>query len=62
MQFVFTHNGRSVEPDTTPEDEGMEDGDEIVAVELMDLTDIADDLAVRTLTAFPFISTSHILL
>lgn len=39
MQFVFTHSGRSVEADQTPEDAGMEDGDEILAVELMDLTD-----------------------
>jgi len=39
MQFVFTHNGRSVEADQTPEEAGMEDGDEILAVEMMDLTD-----------------------
>lgn len=39
LQFVFTHNGKSVDADQTPEDAGMEDGDEILAVELMDLTD-----------------------
>lgn len=39
MQFVFTHNGRAVEADQTPEEAGMEDGDEILAVELMDLTE-----------------------
>lgn len=39
MQFVFTHNGRTVEADQTPEEAGMEDGDEILAVELMDLTE-----------------------
>ncbi|KAJ7597456.1 hypothetical protein C8J56DRAFT_920102 [Mycena floridula] len=39
MQFIFTHNGRSVDADHTPEDSGMEDGDEILAVELMDLTE-----------------------
>lgn len=39
MQFIFTHNGRSVEADQTPEDAGMEDGDEILAVEMMDLTE-----------------------
>jgi hypothetical protein len=39
MQFVFTHNGRAAEADQTPEDAGMEDGDEILAVELMDLTE-----------------------
>lgn len=38
MTFLFTHLGRSVEPDQTPEDNGMEDGDEILAVEMMDLT------------------------
>ena len=38
LQFVFTHMGRSVEPDMTPEDAGMEDGDEILAAEMMDLT------------------------
>jgi hypothetical protein len=39
MQFVFTHNGRTVEADQTPEEAGMDDGDEILAVELMDLTE-----------------------
>ncbi|KAG5647733.1 hypothetical protein DXG03_008456 [Asterophora parasitica] len=39
MQFIFTHNGRSVESEMTPEEAGMEDGDEILAVEMMDLTD-----------------------
>lgn len=39
MQFVFTHNGRTIEADQTPEEAGMEDGDEILAVELMDLTE-----------------------
>ncbi|EJU02784.1 hypothetical protein DACRYDRAFT_21745 [Dacryopinax primogenitus] len=38
MTFLFTHVGRSLEPDTTPDEAGMEDGDEILAVELMDLT------------------------
>lgn len=39
MQFIFTHNGRSVDSDQTPEEAGMEDGDEILAVEMMDLTE-----------------------
>ncbi|RDB29407.1 hypothetical protein Hypma_015850 [Hypsizygus marmoreus] len=39
MQFIFTHNGRTVEADQTPEEAGMEDGDEILAVEMMDLTE-----------------------
>jgi hypothetical protein len=38
MQFLFTHRGKGLEPDHTPEDAGMEDGDEILAVEMMDLT------------------------
>lgn len=38
MMFLFTHMGRGIEPDQTPEDVGMEDGDEILAVEMMDLT------------------------
>ena len=43
MQFVFTHNGRTVDSDQTPEEAGMEDGDEILAVELMDLTEGPED-------------------
>lgn len=38
MHFLFTHNGRPIEADQTPEDANMEEGDEIVAIELMDLT------------------------
>ncbi|KAF8514792.1 hypothetical protein JB92DRAFT_2811258 [Gautieria morchelliformis] len=45
MMFLFTHLGRSIEPDQTPEDVGMEAGDEILAVEMMDLTkDEVDDV------------------
>lgn len=39
MQFVFTHNGRNVDAEQTPEEACIEDGDEILAVEMMDLTD-----------------------
>ena len=39
MQFVFTFNGRVLEADQTPEEIGIDEGDEIVAVELMDLTE-----------------------
>lgn len=39
MQFIFTHNGRTLHADQTPEEQGVEDNDEIVAVELMDLTE-----------------------
>ncbi|KIY51309.1 hypothetical protein FISHEDRAFT_37381 [Fistulina hepatica ATCC 64428] len=38
MQFIFTHAGRPIDAEQTPEDAGMEDGDEILAVEIMDLT------------------------
>ncbi|KAI0756355.1 hypothetical protein C8Q80DRAFT_1215338 [Daedaleopsis nitida] len=39
MQFIFSHSGRTLEPDQTPEEGGIEDGDVILAVEMMDLTD-----------------------
>ncbi|KAH9829464.1 uncharacterized protein C8Q71DRAFT_405636 [Rhodofomes roseus] len=39
MQFIFTHAGRSLEADQTPEEAGIEDGDMILAVEIMDLTE-----------------------
>lgn len=39
MQFIFTFNGRMLEADHTPEEIGIDEGDEIVAVELMDLTE-----------------------
>jgi hypothetical protein len=39
MQFIFTFNGRMLDPDQTPEDIGIEEGDEIIAVEMMDLTE-----------------------
>lgn len=38
MAFIFTYMGRTIEPDQTPEDAGMDDGDDILAVEMMDLT------------------------
>jgi hypothetical protein len=37
--FIFTYSGRQVDAEQTPEEAGMEDGDEILAVELMDLTE-----------------------
>ncbi|KAF9015699.1 hypothetical protein BDQ17DRAFT_1341500 [Cyathus striatus] len=42
MQFIFTHNGHAVEADQTPEEAGMEDSDEILAIEMMDLTESGD--------------------
>ena len=37
-KFLFTHLGRGISPNQTPEELGIEDRDEILAVELMDLT------------------------
>jgi hypothetical protein len=39
IQFIFTYNGRILDGEQTPEDVGMDEGDEIIAVELMDLTE-----------------------
>ncbi|KDR85711.1 hypothetical protein GALMADRAFT_234767 [Galerina marginata CBS 339.88] len=39
LQFIFTFNGRMLEADQTPEEIGIDEGDEILAVELMDLTE-----------------------
>lgn len=39
MQFIFTHGGRSLDTDQTPEEAGIEEGDVILAVEIMDLTE-----------------------
>jgi deferrochelatase/peroxidase EfeB len=39
MQFIFSHGGRTLEADQTPEEAGMEDGDEILAAEMLDLTE-----------------------
>ena len=39
VRFIFSHGGRTLEPEQTPEEVGMEAGDEILAVELMDLTE-----------------------
>ncbi|KAI0033971.1 hypothetical protein K488DRAFT_46527 [Vararia minispora EC-137] len=38
-QFVFTHSGRMLDAELTPEEAGIEDVDEILAIELMDLTE-----------------------
>lgn len=38
MQFLFTHLGKIVDGEQSPDDLGIEGGDEIVAVEMMDLT------------------------
>ncbi|KAF9245839.1 hypothetical protein BU15DRAFT_85515 [Melanogaster broomeanus] len=53
MQFIFSHNGRTLEADQTPEEQGMEDGDEILAVELMDLTEDSDVAAWDELLEHP---------
>jgi hypothetical protein len=36
--FIFTHAGRTVDWDQTPDEAGIENNDVIMAVELMDLT------------------------
>lgn len=38
--FVYTHNGRPIGEEMTVDDVGVEDGDTIVAVELVDLTEV----------------------
>ena len=38
VTFIFTHKGRVVEAGQTPEEVGLEDSDEILAVEMLDLT------------------------
>ena len=48
-QFIFCHMGRSLEPDQTPEELDIEGGDEILAVELVDLTVVT---AVRRISSF----------
>ena len=47
MSFVYTHQGRTLDPETTIEEAGIESQDEILAVELMDLTGPMPDDAVR---------------
>ncbi|VDC05800.1 unnamed protein product [Peniophora sp. CBMAI 1063] len=37
-QFLFSHAGRTLDAESTAEEAGLEDGDEILAVELLDLT------------------------
>lgn len=39
IQFIFTYNGRMLDGEQTPEDVGIEEGEEIIAVEYMDLTE-----------------------
>lgn len=53
MQFLYTHQGRSLDPEMTVEDAGIEDADEILAVELMDLTGpIPDDTVWSSIYGF----------
>lgn len=37
--FIYTHNGRPLAEDLTVDEVGVEDGDTIVAVEMVDLTE-----------------------
>lgn len=43
--FVFTYAGKVLSGDMTPEEVGMEDGDEMLAVEMWDLTEVEVDVA-----------------
>jgi hypothetical protein len=54
MQFVFTHSGRALDAELTPEEAGMDDEDEILAIELMDLTEEPEPL-VRS----PYLHQAH---
>lgn len=49
MAFMYTHQGRTLQADMTVEEAGIEDADEILAVELMDLTGPMPDDAVSRL-------------
>ena len=60
IRFIFSHGGRMLEPEQMPEEVGMEAGDEILAVELMDLTEGAGTEVV--VGDIPFFSTSPRLL
>lgn len=48
MSFLYTHQGKGLDPEMTVEDAGIEDADEILAVELMDLTGPVPDDVVRS--------------
>jgi len=44
VPFIFTHYGRSLSEDETPEEAGIEDHDVVVAIEMMDITgDVSED-------------------
>lgn len=38
--FIFTHAGRTIDWESTPDQAGIENNDVIMAVELMDLTQV----------------------
>jgi len=43
LSFVFTHQGRTLDSNLTIAEAGIEDGDELIAIELMDLTSPVPD-------------------
>ncbi|KLO09273.1 hypothetical protein SCHPADRAFT_907914 [Schizopora paradoxa] len=38
LSFIFTHQGRTLDPSFSIAEAGIEDGDELIAIEMMDLT------------------------
>ncbi len=48
LSFVFTHQGRTLDSNFTIAEAGIEDGDELIAIELMDLTSPVPDDAVSS--------------
>ncbi|KAJ1302579.1 hypothetical protein OPQ81_002896 [Rhizoctonia solani] len=46
--FIFTHAGRTIDWESTPDQAGIENNDVIMAVELMDLTQVEPDDSIAT--------------
>jgi hypothetical protein len=51
--FIYTHNGRPISEDMTVDDVGVEDGDAVVAVELVDLTESVVSVIVGNASSSP---------
>lgn len=46
LSFIFTHQGRTLDASLSIAEAGIEDGDELIAIEMMDLTGPVPDDAV----------------